>query len=232
MSLKDELDADISAILGYKWPLTQARVVPEASDIALGDGAKWLEGAAVLYADLDGSTVMVDSKKWWFSAEVYKSFLLCAAKLIRSENGVITAYDGDRIMAIFVGDARCDRAVRTAMKLHWVTRSILTPSIQKRYPDANFVVRHNVGIDVSDLHAVRTGVRGDNDLVWVGRAANYAAKLTTLSADYPTRLTKTVYDALGANLRIAKDGRSIWESRQWTDMNKHPIYRSNWWISL
>ena len=232
MALKDELATDVQAILGYKWPVTLARIVPEPGDIALGDAAKLLEGAVVFYADLDGSTTMVDTKKWWFSAEVYKSFLFCAAKLIRAANGVITAYDGDRIMAIFIGDDRCDRAVRTALRLHWATRTLITPALQKRYPDDNFSLRHNVGIDMSDLHAVRTGVRGGNDLVWVGRAANYAAKLTALSADFPTRLTKRVYESLSAGLRVAADGRSIWESRQWTDMNNHPIYRSNWWQPL
>ena len=33
-----------------------------------------------------------------------------------------------------------------------------------------------LGIDTSKLFVARTGIRKSNDLVWVGRAANYAAK--------------------------------------------------------
>jgi len=38
------------------------------------------------------------------AAEIYKTYLHCAAKIIRSEGGSITSYDGDRIMGIFIGD--------------------------------------------------------------------------------------------------------------------------------
>jgi len=34
---------------------------------------------------------------------IYKTFLHCAAKIIRSHKGVITAYDGDRIIAVYIG---------------------------------------------------------------------------------------------------------------------------------
>lgn len=41
-----------------------------------------------------------------FAAEIYKSYLHCASKIIRCENGVITAFDGDRVMGIFIGDLK------------------------------------------------------------------------------------------------------------------------------
>ena len=39
-------------------------------------------------------------------------------------------------------------------------------------------------------------MRGDNDLVWVGRGANYAAKLTEISDDAATFITGEVFDRL------------------------------------
>jgi class 3 adenylate cyclase len=53
-----------------------------------------------------------------------------------------------------------------------------------------------VGSDVSSLRAARIGVRGGNDIVWVGHAANYAAKLTELNLEESTWITKDVYDML------------------------------------
>jgi len=78
--------------------------------------------------------------------------------------------------------------------------------------------------------AARTGVRGDNDLVWVGRAANYAAKLTELPADHPSWITGDVYDAMHADVKSGGDPkRSMWEERSWTAVGGLRIFRSNWW---
>src|SRR5262249_12140307 len=155
----------------------QGRVVPEPGSLALSNQAIELSAATVLYADLDGSTAMVEAKKWQFSAEIYKAFLYCAARIIRSEGGAITSYAGDRIMGIFLGDAGPNSAARTGLKINWAVKNIVNPLITSGWADSTHKVRHTVGIDRSDLRAARTGVRGDNDIVWVGSAANHAAKL-------------------------------------------------------
>lgn len=226
MALKDDLTSEVRTIFKSAWTETTGRVVPAPSDVGLGNKATLLEQAVVFYADLDGSTNMVDKKKWEFSAEIYKTFLHCAAKIVKAESGDITAYDGDRIMAIFIGDNKHDRAARAALKLRWAVLNIIQPLMKEQY-STDFVIAHTVGIDVSDLRAVRTGVRGDNDLVWVGRAANYAAKMTTLSSDYPTWISKAVYDGLSSSLRTS-NSQSMWEARTWSAMNNMSIYRSNW----
>ncbi len=76
--------------------------VPETEDIKLGNEGVRLDGT-VLYADLQDSTGLVDAYKTEFAAEVYKSYLLTACKIIRDEGGVITAFDGDRVMALYIG---------------------------------------------------------------------------------------------------------------------------------
>ena len=130
-------------------------------------------------------------------------------------------------MAIFICDNKYDRAARTGLKLRWAVTNIIQSEMKAKY-NTDFIIAHTVGIDVSDLRAVRTGVRGDNDLVWVGRAANYAAKLTTLSSGYPTWITKNVFDKLSEHSKTSDDGRAMWEARSWTPMNKITIYRSAW----
>jgi class 3 adenylate cyclase len=204
------------------------RVVPESEDLPLGNEAVRLEEAVVLYADMSGSTKLVDGYKWHFPAEIYKAFLYCAARIIRSEGGEITAYDGDRIMAVYVGDSKNTSAARTALKINYCRVEIINPLLAKRYPSMQYQLHHVVGIDCSELRAARTGVRGANDLVWVGRAANYAAKLSDLSSDYPSRITKDIYNRLRDELKFS-NGRPIWEAATWTDMNNLPIYRSTWW---
>lgn len=228
MGLKDDLSKEVKATFDEQWDVQTTTSVPSPTDLRLNSNhAKNLETATVLYADLDGSTKMVDGNPWWFSAEVYKTFLRCASQVIRSEGGAITAYDGDRVMAVFTGDFKNTSAVKCALKINYAVLHILQPALNARYPDETFKVKHVVGVDTSQLRATRTGVRGDNDLVWVGRAANYAAKLTDLS-EHPTWITKAVYDKMNAEVKEV-NGKNMWAPRLWTPMNKMEIYCSNYW---
>lgn len=228
MGLKDDLVKEVKSIFSSQWAVQSTTSVPAPEDLKLNTNhAKDLETATVLYADLDGSTNMVDSYDWSFSAEVYKTYLRCAAEVIRSENGVITAYDGDRVMAAFTGGSKNTTAVRCALKINYAVCEIIRPALKEQYPTKDFILKHVVGIDTSRLRTARIGVRGDNDLVWVGRAANYAAKLTTLS-NKATWITKSVYDNMNDEVKFSK-GVSMWESRSWTSMNKLPVYCSTYW---
>jgi class 3 adenylate cyclase len=106
MPLKTELEQAVKTIFHDDlWTNREGQVVPEAKHLRLGNDAVNLAGT-VLYADMSDSTKLVDGHKPHFAAEVYKAYLACAAKVIKSENGTITAYDGDRIMAVFIGKSK------------------------------------------------------------------------------------------------------------------------------
>lgn len=232
MTLKTDLENQVKDTFKLTWEVQKTSAVPAPADLRLNaNHAKDLETATVLYADLDGSTSMVDGRIWQFSAEIYKTFLRCASQVVRSEGGTITAYDGDRVMAVFTGDSKNTNAVRAAMKIHYAVVKIIQPALDAQYPNSGFKVSHVVGIDTSQLRAARIGVHGDNDVVWVGRAANHAAKLTTLSGA-PTWITKAVYDNMNKLVKTSRDGKDMWEARSWTAMNNQTIYRSTWWWSI
>src|SRR5207248_4620847 len=93
--------------------------------------------ATVLYADLSASTGLVDGYKQHFAAEIYKAYLHCAAKIIRSEDGVITAYDGDRVMAVFIGTSKNTSAARSALKINWAVKNIVNPALKDQYSDTS-----------------------------------------------------------------------------------------------
>ena len=158
MGLGDDLKSEVLKILQEEWSEREGRVVPASDDLKLSNAAVILDGT-VLYADLDDSTKLVDAKDPSFAAEVYKCFLVCAARIIRFEGGEITSYDGDRIMAVFIGDSKNSDAARTALKINYAVLKIVNPAIQEEYPKANYSVKHVVGIDTSSLFVARTGIR-------------------------------------------------------------------------
>jgi class 3 adenylate cyclase len=227
MSLSDDLRREVKSILSDKWSEREGQKVPESEDLRLGNAAVKLEGT-VLYADLDASTNLVDEYKPFFAAEIYKSYLHCVAKIVRSEGGVITSYDGDRIMAVYTGDYKNTSAARTALKINYAVKNIINPAIEKQYNN-NYTIKQVVGIDTSLLFVARTGIRGSNDLVWVGRSANYAAKLTTLSSYYASRITGDLYNKLNKTAKYSNGDQSMWEKVTWNTMNDMTIYRSTWW---
>jgi class 3 adenylate cyclase len=230
MTLKDELQTEVKKIFADSWTTRDGTTVPEAENLKLGNDAVKLN-AAVLYADLSASTKLVENSTAAFAAEIYKTYLHCAAKIIRAESGVVTAYDGDRVMGVFIGEEKEHVAVRAALKINWARVKIINPAIKAQYSDKDYQVSHTVGVDTSALFVARTGVRGANDLVWVGRAANYAAKLAALPPTHATRITAAVYAKLQKSTKET-DGQSMWESASWTDMNKITIYRSTWMWGL
>jgi class 3 adenylate cyclase len=228
MSLKEKLQEYANNTFSEKWDTRKGQKVPETDDIKLGNEAVLLD-ATVLYADLDESTSLVDNHKPWFAAEIYKTFLYCSAKIIRKFGGIITSFDGDRIMAIYIGSSKNTSAAKTALKINYAVKKIINPAISANY-NSNYKVRQVVGIDSSELYVARTGIRGSNDLVWVGKAANYAAKLSNLSSDYPTRLTEPVYKKLNKVAKFGKlgKGKNMWQKATWKSMNNLTIYRSSW----
>ena len=117
MALRDDLQEQAANILRERWAERDGEVVPEPSNLELGNDAVNLE-ATVLYADMVGSTKLVDEQSPTLAAEVYKSYMVCAARIIKNEEGSITAYDGDRVMGVFIGNVKNTTAARTAMKIH------------------------------------------------------------------------------------------------------------------
>lgn len=227
MPFKDDLKSEVGKILAERWTTRQGRVVPETDDLKLANDAVTLDGT-VLYADLDDSTRLVDSYIPEFAAQIYKCFLLCAARIIRLESGEITAYDGDRIMAVFIGDNKETVAARVALKINYAVTEIVNPALGQRYPQVTYRLKHSVGIDTSNLFVARTGIRGANDLVWVGRAANYAAKLSGRSGP-ATQITADVYNKLKDSSKIGNNGANMWIPTLAPEIGNLRIYTSTWY---
>lgn len=224
----------VRTLFDSRWTRRNGLVVPADTDIGLGNDAVELD-ATVLYADLSDSTILVDQKADWFAAAMYKAFQHCAAKLIRESAGVITAYDGDRVMAVFIGDDKEFRATRAALSIHYAVLGLIRPEKSSRWPGDDYVLKHVVGIDSSRLFVARTGIRGANDLVWVGRAANHAAKLASSPDGYATYITAQVFDRLPQSWKVV-DNRFVWE-RWYCSALGYDVYRSAWhfvfnWNSL
>ena len=231
MVLRNELETYVQKVLDDRWTRRSGQKVPEPEDLALTNTAVELE-ATVLYADIAGSTKMVKGYKDWFAAEVYKNYLYCAARIIRARGGTITAYDGDRVMGVFIGSSKNTDAAKCGLQINWATKYIVNAKINSKYATTDFTLKQRVGIDTSPIFIARTGIRGSNDLVWVGNAANNAAKLAALDSRYPTYITASVYRMLNESSKLGGDPkRNMWTDLGTADLG-YKIYGSTFWWSL
>ena len=230
MAIKEDLVSAVDTIFSSGWTKRAGTVVPTDTSVKLGNDGVELS-ATILYADLVESTKLVDSRSAQFSAEMYKAYLTCAAKIIKAEGGEITAYDGDRVMAVYISGNKNTAAMRTALKINWAIRNIINPLRIKRYSTVDYVMKGRVGIDTSSILVAKTGVRGANDLVWVGRAANHAAKLASLT-NFSTHISDTVFDNSLKEVREHSDGRAMWTALTWNAMGGKRIYGSDWTWAL
>lgn len=216
--------------LATNWIRRDGRVVPEAEDVRLGNDAVDLE-AAVLFADLKGSSKLVKEYKSSFAAEVYKAFLVASSEVIKNNDGVITAFDGDRIMAVFIGPSKCTNAARTALQIHAIVRG-LNSLIREVYPSVKYEVGFGVGVDVSNLFVIRTGVRGSNDLAWIGDASNCAAKLSEIrERSANVYITRRCYERINDSVKISSPASGsicMWNA---TGLNLlgQDIFESTWY---
>ena len=135
-------------------------------------------------------------------------------------------------MAVFIGDSKNTNAANCGLKINYAAQHIIQPAIKAKYPDTSFVLKQRVGIDTSPLFIAKTGIRGSDDLVWVGKAANNAAKMAALGARYTTYITRAVHDAMNDTSKFGGEPKQY----MWADLGSrdlgYQVYGSTWWRSV
>lgn len=234
MAIKDDLITKVNEFAVEKWgEIPNAYILPTTDDLTFGNTGEHLN-VTVLYADISSSTSMVDNLSDTHAAEYYKAFLHCASQLIKRNNGEIQAYDGDRVMAMYVGDSQADDAVGTALELHFAVAYIINPAFERVYKEHHRKLQFTIGIDSGQLLAIKVGVRAVGDLAWIGAAANYAAKLNSfegLDHDYPIRVTQQTMAIMTAKTILASNGANMWEGA-YNNLKAKNHYRTNYWRTL
>ena len=233
MALSDNIISDVQGIIDKLWNTRKGQKVPNSNDVALSGGAVELN-ATFLYADMANSSKMAKKLDRRVAAKILKSFLATTARLVRYHSGAIVSFDGDRILGVFIGDLKNTKAVKCALQIKYTVAEIIRPKFENKYDsvkNANFTISHGVGVDTGTVLAVRAGARGDNDLIWIGRAPNLAAKLSDLrESPYHTFITATVYNAMNDSSKYGgKNNKNMWQSRTWTFLGDTiTVYRSSW----
>lgn len=229
MSVKDDITKEVKSIFKDQWDLRDGKVIPTEDSLSLKNEGIKIK-AAVLYADLADSTEIVKKNDPTTAAEIYKSFLSSACRIIRKNGGEITAFDGDRVMAVFMGETPNTTAAKTALEINFVINDIVQIEFNAIYPSSTYKFNYGIGIDTSEILVAKTGVRNANDLVWIGNAANIAAKVSALRVTgYKVLVTERSYTAMNDSSKYSSHNppKLMWSSVYNKDLDLL-LYGSNW----
>lgn len=230
MPLKEVLLRDVTTTLARTLTVREARVVPSAATLALTGGAARIS-VAMLYSDLADSTKLASEFDSRIAARVAQAFMAICSRVVRRHRGEIRSFDGDRVLAVFVGTSKCSSAAKAALQINWAFSHVLRPRLEAKYPSLRdqFTLGHCTGVDSGEVLAVRGGIINNNDLVWIGRAPNVAAKLSSIrNAPYYSYITPAVYASIAEDVRRSAGGELMWEEQTWPRGPVTEIYGSAW----
>jgi len=231
VSFEEELRKEVRYFFTTRWTINEGRIIPESGDIGLGNNAKKID-LAILYADMADSTNLVDNYEPLYAAAIYKSFLYVCCKIIRRNGGELISFDGDRIMGAFIGNGKNSSAAKAALNIKWGIEQLIQSEHDNFYKGKGIKLNYCVAVDSCNHHVVRTGIRGSNDLLWVGKAANYAAKLTSHNwSPYHSIISSRVYNMLNDASKFDGDGKNMWV-KSYSDVINENVYKSSYhWVA-
>ncbi len=213
MAISADVTAGVGDIIDATFNVTKGTVVPKTEDVVMKDGAKEVD-ATYVYADLADSSNLARVLIKEATAKVIRSYINASARILRHYGGEIRSFDGDRVMAIFMGPRKNNDAVRAALAINWAVRDVIKPKLVAKWStiETHWTIGHGVGIDTGQGWIVRGGVRNHNDLISVGRAPNIAAKLSDLRGEGARLfITAEVFNALD-DAQKTSAGRPMWTS--------------------
>ncbi|MEU1854387.1 adenylate/guanylate cyclase domain-containing protein [Streptomyces sp. NPDC019990] len=237
MGLAEDVEKAVTSVVCANWNTRNGTVVPGTKDVSLSNGAVEVD-AVYLYADLADSTGLARDFTRTTAAKVIRAYLDAVCRVIRARGGEIRSFDGDRVMAVFMGPTKNTDAAKCALQINYAVKKIVRPKAEANLSSLTtqgFVIKHCVGVDSGKALIVRGGVRGSNDLVSIGRAPNVAAKLSDVrNGDYRTYITEDVYNGMLDSAKTSSDGRPMWEGPFTREVGgeKITVYKSTWTWSL
>lgn len=209
MALLDDLKKRIVGYSTQPYETSATSIVPDTDNAGLTFGNKGLTGTyAFLFVDIRNSSTLHEKYGHANAAKIYQSFHDINVRVIEENDGSVRAFDGDRVMGVFVGDYKNSNATKAAMQIKWAIRNILNPTLKTE-------IVCGAGIDYGDILVAKVGKgrdKNNNDLVWIGKADNYASHLAN-EADDSIIISVNSYGMISKDRKTSTDGRDMWTAR-------------------
>lgn len=228
MALLKDLNERLDEYINQAYEIEKTTIVPDTDNPKLTFGNKGLTCEfAFLFMDIRKSSQLHEQYGFKKAAKIYQGFHDINVRVIEENYGFVRSFDGDRVMAVFVGNMKNSNAVKAAMQIQWAIRNILNPKFGVK-------IACGGGIDYGEILVTKVGKgrdKNNNDLVWIGKADNYASHLSNEAND-SIIVSINTYKALSEDRKIS-NGKEMWSLKELILKNgvKISCYESKWgWV--
>ncbi len=185
--------------------------VIEVSDLDLDDdpapitARRWYKVVDVVavVADLKSSTQLGVRKHAASTASIYAAALEPLLRIARSHGAGYAQLQGDCVVALFWAEDAVERAMCAAITMRTFSEDSLVLRMEKKWRDEGQLpaTGFKIGVATSPLLVKRIGIANTSfqDLVWPGKAVNYAAKAAQSADRHETVVTGSIWDAIAKN---------------------------------
>lgn len=184
-NLLDEIESDIKDMQNMEFSYSLTDSVPSKNDNFISFEAGYKKKgkilkSCILYADIRNSIALTEKHHTKTMGKIYSIFSKSILKIARYHSGFVRNIIGDRVMVVFPQENCFTNAVNCAISINSMSKII-----NKRF---NVDFKCGIGIDYGVIKIIKVGIirQGEENnenksLVWVGKPANYASRLTDVA---------------------------------------------------
>lgn len=240
MATNQETLEKIDAYLNQSYVQEEACVVPKRTDLTFGNNVKKMLFVVVMYVDMRKSRKILSDATTFWSVKIHRAFLLALTHSVERRDGHLRSFNGDGILAFFIGDKASSRAVRAAMDMKGIVLKLNEHLEKKNLNPIDF----GVGIAQGPVLVAKSGKAGDDltkqDLIWVGLPVYVAVELSDYAkAPYSIWISGKVRSSIGTEdyLDVVyddKDGDSMWveETRKFKSLGEQKVRATSWYFKV
>lgn len=216
MGIKEEIETQTKKYINSNYEISKSHVVPQKQHLTFGPKAKEM-WARVISIDIRKSRDILAERNDLVSIKTHKAFLYAASKCIRSEGGELRSFNGDSILAFFIGPGEeiAKTTVRTGMKIKYVLDDVVNPQLKNAFGKT---IDFGIGLAQGEILVAKSGVAGDNDyqdLIWIGWPVYFSVGFSeTVSKPKAICISSAVW-------------RSIKEDKKYTHSNGTPMWQKS-----
>jgi adenylate cyclase len=239
MTLLSEIEAKVDGYLVGQYKKKTPQNVPLPEEVPLGNEASVFE-ASTLFIDVRQSTDLTDAFRRQTAAKMMKAYFDGCVRIVNANDGAVRSFNGDGLLALFIGDSRSSNATKAAMQVDWFVTEVLGEKFEKYFANNMTALGKTLsfeigcGLDDGWIYAVRVGIKGTNDVAWVGKPTNTAAKLSDVGSGAANIIvTRAVYNRL-KRTRKYSNGTHMWSDETFVTVGgvRRAIRKTTWRTSL
>lgn len=239
MATNEEILDKLDEYLNQSYTQEEMRVVPKRPDLTFGNTVKKMPFAVVLYVDMRKSRAILSDATTFWSVKIHRAFLLALTHCVEKREGHMRSFNGDGIMAFFVGENASSRAVRAAMD----TKGFVLKLNEHLEKEGLNPVDFGIGIAQGAIMVAKSGKAGDDftkqDLIWVGLPVYLAVELSEfgkkpnniwISNNVRTSIGKEDY----LDVVCDNDGNSKWtkEEKKLKSVGTKEVRTTTWYFNV